>query len=316
MTPIVYKDWEKLTIELGGICWETGDKLPDAPYVFSTAEHIDNLFRDILEAQDYTNKFILISSASDSGLYLQNDINGIVDIRNWANMDPNLDEAIGYHDYICRSRHEKQRCLYRDKYCFKMYSWMASTFPVIPKNIVRWFTSNCQIQDERVVPIPFGINPDALKPIKVIIDYIPSMKIERTNKVVACWSNTTNQRAYIKSALDKSMFYTDSCDQHEFFRRLLSSKYCLCPEGNGLDCYRILECLYLGCVPIIVSNLVNPIWQKAYQIGLPIVRPNEIGGCLSNLMATDITLERFKLSPAIYMEYWKERITQGDTNVE
>lgn len=316
LTPIVYKDWERLCLELGGQSWETGNDLPNTNLVFTTSEHLDNLFRDILENQDYTHKFILVSAASDSGVYYQNDVNGINDIRNWVQMDPNLDEGLGYHDYICRSRHEKLRCLARDKYALKMYSWMAATFPSVPANVVNWYTTNCQIQEKRVFPIPFGINPDALEIVNEYREAGYHLNSNRTNKVVASWTNTTNQRMYLKGSLDRSCFLTDTCPPDEYFGRLCTSKYCLCPEGNGLDSYRILECLYMGCLPLIVSNLPNPVWQRAYQIGLPIVRPNEVGGCLSNLIASNITLSNFELPPSIYLEYWEHKFKLDLINLE
>ena len=41
----------------------------------------------------------------------------------------------------------------------------------------------------------------------------------------------------------------------ENYIRLLSSyKYCICPEGNGVDSHRFWECIYLGIVPIIKKN--------------------------------------------------------------
>jgi hypothetical protein len=27
-------------------------------------------------------------------------------------------------------------------------------------------------------------------------------------------------------------------------------KFCICPEGNGFDCHRLWECLYLDVIPI------------------------------------------------------------------
>lgn len=307
MKIIVYKDWENLTLELGGELWESGMSLPTKPYVFSTAEHIDNLFRDILENQNYTHQFILISGASDAGLMYQNQVNPVRDIQNWVLMDEAIEQHMPYHDYISRSRHEKKRCLYRDKFCFKMYTWMSSTFPCIPKQIKRWYTSNCNIEDKRVVPIPFGINPDSRKPINEIVQNIKSIKTERSNKVVACWSNSTNERARLQSVLDPNTFYTDKCTPDEFFYRLLTSKFCLCPEGNGWDSYRILEAIYCGCIPIIVTNLENPRWTKAYP-ELPYFRLNEIGSAITGMIQRGTTLGSFAMGDSIYLDYWKERI--------
>jgi hypothetical protein len=36
--------------------------------------------------------------------------------------------------------------------------------------------------------------------------------------------------------------------------RLANHRYCICPEGNGVDTHRIWEALYLGCVPIVLET--------------------------------------------------------------
>ena len=38
------------------------------------------------------------------------------------------------------------------------------------------------------------------------------------------------------------------------------------PEGNGLDCYRTWEALYLGCIPVVKSNSLNQLYEN-----LPVV---------------------------------------------
>ncbi len=39
--------------------------------------------------------------------------------------------------------------------------------------------------------------------------------------------------------------------------------FVLCPEGNGTDCHRTWEALYMGCVPIVTHSLLDPIFQDA-----------------------------------------------------
>ena len=47
-----------------------------------------------------------------------------------------------------------------------------------------------------------------------------------------------------------------SNDGHEkYLREIRSHKFCICPRGNGIDCHRIWECLYLGTIPICVNNV-------------------------------------------------------------
>lgn len=33
-----------------------------------------------------------------------------------------------------------------------------------------------------------------------------------------------------------------------------SYKFAISPEGNGIDCHRVWECLYVGCIPVVKKN--------------------------------------------------------------
>jgi len=45
------------------------------------------------------------------------------------------------------------------------------------------------------------------------------------------------------------------CDN---IKRLSEYKFCICPEGNGVDTHRLWEALYLKTVPIVIkSNFTN-----------------------------------------------------------
>lgn len=39
----------------------------------------------------------------------------------------------------------------------------------------------------------------------------------------------------------------------KYYNNIVSSKFMLCPRGCGLDTYRMWDCLYLGCIPIVVK---------------------------------------------------------------
>jgi hypothetical protein len=43
---------------------------------------------------------------------------------------------------------------------------------------------------------------------------------------------------------------------------ILKSKYTLSPQGNGIDCHRIYEAIYLNSIPIIKSGLMDNYFKK------------------------------------------------------
>jgi hypothetical protein len=36
-----------------------------------------------------------------------------------------------------------------------------------------------------------------------------------------------------------------------FYNKISHSKFALCPRGCGIDTYRLWDCIYLGCIPIV-----------------------------------------------------------------
>jgi hypothetical protein len=51
--------------------------------------------------------------------------------------------------------------------------------------------------------------------------------------------------------------------------RMLRYKFCVCPEGNGLDTHRLWECYYLQIVPIVLYTDFNVNIKET--TGLPMV---------------------------------------------
>lgn len=41
----------------------------------------------------------------------------------------------------------------------------------------------------------------------------------------------------------------DNCEH--FYEQISRSKFAICPRGCGIDTYRLWDCLYLGCIPIV-----------------------------------------------------------------
>lgn len=52
----------------------------------------------------------------------------------------------------------------------------------------------------------------------------------------------------------------------EYLSDVASSKFVVSPRGNGLDCHRTWEAMYLGAIPIVTASELDPLLQ-----GLPVV---------------------------------------------
>jgi hypothetical protein len=49
------------------------------------------------------------------------------------------------------------------------------------------------------------------------------------------------------------------------YQKTLESRYALCPRGCGVDTHRFYECIYLGCVPIVIRT--NTVFDRLYAPG-------------------------------------------------
>ena len=52
----------------------------------------------------------------------------------------------------------------------------------------------------------------------------------------------------------------------EYFKELSSYKFCICPEGNGIDTFRIWECILTNTIPIVQNNYGNRIFSKIWPM--------------------------------------------------
>jgi hypothetical protein len=81
-------------------------------------------------------------------------------------------------------------------------------------------------------------------------------------------------------------------------------KFVISPPGNGIDCHRTWEALYMGCIPIVIKNDIYDNWSD-----LPILQVE------SYSQLTNETLENFLKkdfnSEMIEMEYWTKKIKQS-----
>jgi hypothetical protein len=49
-------------------------------------------------------------------------------------------------------------------------------------------------------------------------------------------------------------FLQYSMSREEFFQKLSSAKFSVCPRGNAYDTFRMWDSLYLGTIPIVVKE--------------------------------------------------------------
>lgn len=145
--------------------------------------------------------------------------------------------------------------------------------------LVSWYTQNCDGDDPRIKPFPIGLDLHTFRSFtapRTLVKQLETLRDRRDREnrppKVFCdfsVSRGSTQRRELIDALH-------GCPHVDFLERRVSqqaiwelySQYplVLSTEGNGLDCHRTWELLYLGCIVITRTSPLNPLYE-----GLPVI---------------------------------------------
>lgn len=114
------------------------------------------------------------------------------------------------------------------------------------------------------VPIPLGIENLTRKRGGTLEDFLifresrlreGNLPERRRNLVFSNFRTRTNRNAREKLARDLSKsrhgFLNGGMSIHDYRKQILDSKFVVSPRGNGIDCFRTWESIYLGAIPIV-----------------------------------------------------------------
>ena len=122
------------------------------------------------------------------------------------------------------------------------------------------YTQNCDITHPNFIPLPIGI-ANSVWPWGVP-GLVAAASKYHTKKTQFIYYNFTQEGglrpAYredcAKIAHKLKLPESKSEPFYLYLKNLGRHKFCLCPSGNGLDTYRLWECLYLKVIPIVVDS--------------------------------------------------------------
>lgn len=253
---IAIHDYQKVCDDI--FDWPNVDVLPQGKLVYVALEQMHHFFR--LCKENPHRRFVIVSGQSDFGLFEQrespvnNDLIKRVDFVPWQDVVT----APNYVSFRLGPACEPENCCINDRYSIKTYAHTRMTFDEVPQNVLHWFCVNCNIVHNRVSCIPFGVLDHNC------INLIKNGNFRdqpKSDKLYVNWTNYTAERAQLKEFYQNRNFAVVQKHQlplAEFYNELSSFSFCLCPPGNGLDCYRMWEALLCGVYPIVLrSNWAN-----------------------------------------------------------
>lgn len=220
---------------------------------------------------------------------------------------------------------------------------VQSEFATIIANphLLHWFSQNCVLDHPKVTRIPIGLDYHTLTPTRkqtfawsqperhpwgikadpivqeqqlITLSSISKPYWEREVKAYANFQFLMTTRygkydridAYNTLSKDLVFYEPAKCIRDICWNNMIRYAFVVSPQGNGLDCHRTWEALCLGCIPIIKSSGLNPLFKD-----LPVwivqswteVTEENMKRIINEFRERTFGLERLTIS------YWKNLIT-------
>ena len=141
-------------------------------------------------------------------------------------------------------------------------------------HILKWYAQNVCIKHPKLNPLPIGIANSQWRHgnLSILNQIISESKMNKEKLVYLNYKINTNKsvRKPIFKLLSSKKFVTcnSNLSYQDYLKELSQHKFCIVPPGNGIDCHRTWECLYLGVIPILQNCICNEIFQN---LNLPVL---------------------------------------------
>jgi hypothetical protein len=126
------------------------------------------------------------------------------------------------------------------------------------KGVSKWYAQNALAVHPKLEGIPIGIANSQWKHGNAELLSLVRAKAYRTKFELVCKNFAVGTNSPARTlCLQQTKRLCEpfpSTIEEFYWRKLASSKFVISPPGNGVDCHRIWESLYLRTVPIVLRN--------------------------------------------------------------
>ena len=179
-----------------------------------------------------------------------------------------------------------------------------------PKLIV-WFGQNVEYKHPKLKPIPIGIANRYWEHGDIgVVAKMQKITAHHKKKFFLYMnfvpSTYMPERPYVFQLFKDKPFCTVavSKDFTSYLFELAESKFVLSPRGNGQDCHRTWESIYMGAIPIVTSSPLNSLFE-----GLPVIVINDWNEVTQEFLEMRYRkMRRKKMGETVYnrcyADYW------------
>ena len=83
--------------------------------------------------------------------------------------------------------------------------------------------------------------------------------------------NNKEKRQHCVDMLKDKIPWQPTLSHQKYLNLLSTFQFCISPEGNGVDCHRLWEALYVHTVPIVLRNPLHEMLVNNYHVPLCMV---------------------------------------------
>jgi hypothetical protein len=197
-------------------------------------------------------------------------------------------------------------------------------FAFITQHFDSVFSVNANSELSGVVPLPIGLENRHHRRNGIGREFNigngnifrVNVKKDSTNRTFSSFSLSTNfkERSELLKLLEKYGFdyVTPTLEPRSYRREVLRSQFVLSPPGNGIDCHRTWEAIYLGAIPVVLKTCLHKYLVNSFPIYPTDTWENFLQKSDSEL---NYIINEFdgKEFPALTMEFWETYIQNGLT---
>ena len=141
-------------------------------------------------------------------------------------------------------------------------------------NCKKIFTQNMNVKHPQVKPLPIGMANSVWKwGDSKIMDEVINEGYSDINPyyIYANFSKGDGLRYERRSkcydmVVKEKIPFQEHTDYKSYLQELKQYKFCISPEGNGIDCYRTWEALYMRTIPICKRSVMVEEFAKTFPI--------------------------------------------------
>jgi len=195
---------------------------------------------------------------------------------------------------------------------------------LIDEKIIHWFGQNVTSEHPKLTPLPIGLENAHHNKNGVISNFeevVSNSSIPDKDRILYGfrWQNNPTKRipAYIRlKLLSTATPITTWPEPKEYLEMLAEYKFVASPPGNGVDCIRTWESMYLGVIPIVKKTLLTDYFIK---IGLPmwaVASWSELGSYSEADLCEKYTQIMNSCSrETLYADYWFNLISTIEKDI-